>query len=627
MGSPDLYNPIAGSRPPLRTLRLLSLALSAALLLALVAVASFLNVKSGSGLDSGSGSDQDEFPWTKRMLTWQRAGFHFRTVKNYMTDPCGPMYHKGWYHLFYQHNPNYSFWDYTMSWGHAVSRDLLNWYHLPVAIQPDHWYDVWGDWTGSIMRLSDGRIVLLYTGITGRKEAKRQVINVATADDPSDPLLLRWSKYEGNPVLLSPPGIEREDFRDPSPFWYNSSDSTWYLVFGSRNESLNHAGIALVYTTRDFISFNLLPHYLHFVEEIGMWECVELYPVAAAGPSANRGLDPFVMPGENVKHVLKSSVNDEWHDYYAIGTFDTGTMTWTPDDETVDVGMGMRYDWGKFYASRTFYDQMKQRRILWGYVGETDSQNADIQKGWASFQALPREVLFDLKTGSNLLTWPVEEVKSLRMRSRNFSNIVVGKGSTVELDIGDANQLDIEVEFEINKEDLEAATVADVAYNCTSGSAAARGPLGPFGLLVLANRDLTEQTATYFYVSREADGSVRTHFCQDELRSTKAKNIVKRVVGNTFPVLTGETLSVRTLVDHSIVESFAQGGRTSTTSRAYPTEAIYEDARVFLFNNATGATVTAKSVKIWHMNSTVNELYQFPSFQAHSGDDSQLHIA
>ena len=40
-------------------------------------------------------------------------------------------------------------------------------------------------------------------------------------------------------------------------------------------------------------------------------------------------------------------------------------------------------------------------------------------------------------------------------------------------------------------------------------------------------------------------------------------------------------------VDHSIVESFGQGGRTCITSRVYPTNAVYENVQLFLFNNAT----------------------------------------
>lgn len=83
----------------------------------------------------------------------------------------------------------------------------------------------------------------------------------------------------------------------------------------------------------------------------------------------------------------------------------------------------------------------------------------------------------------------------------------------------DFTQLDIEAEFQISREELEGAVEADVAYNCsTSGGAATRGTLGPFGLLVLANQDLSEQTAAYFYVARGVDGSLQTHICQDELR-------------------------------------------------------------------------------------------------------------
>lgn len=83
-------------------------------------------------------------------------------------------------------------------------------------------------------------------------------------------------------------------------------------------------------------------------------------------------------------------------------------------------------------------------------------------------------------------------------------------------------QIDIEAEFEIDKHELEAAVEADIGYNCsTSGGAAARGLLGPFGLLVLASKDLSEQTATYFYVSRGTDGSLNTHLCQDELRQVR----------------------------------------------------------------------------------------------------------
>ncbi|KAF9626119.1 hypothetical protein IFM89_030966 [Coptis chinensis] len=70
-------------------------------------------------------------------------------------------------------------------------------------------------------------------------------------------------------------------------------------------------------------------------------------------------------------------------------------------------------------------------------------------------------------------------------------------------------------------------------------------------------------------------------------------------------VLPAIALAKSFMVDHSIVEAFAQGGRTCITSRVYPTEAIGGATRLFLFNNATGAGVTATSVKIWEMSSAL----------------------
>lgn len=64
-------------------------------------------------------------------------------------------------------------------------------------------------------------------------------------------------------------------------------------------------------------------------------------------------------------------------------------------------------------------------------------------------------------------------------------------------------------------------------------------------------------------------------------------------------------------VDHSIVESFAQGGRSCITSRVYPTKAIHEDAQLFLFNNATDAKVKA-SLKVWQMSSADMEVSKSP---------------
>ncbi|KAF0893721.1 hypothetical protein E2562_029397 [Oryza meyeriana var. granulata] len=545
----------------------------------------------------GGGGAVREYAWTNAMLSWQRTAFHFQPPNNWMNDPNGPLYYKGWYHLFYQWNPDSAVWG-NITWGHAVSRDLIHWLHLPLAMVPDHWYDINGVWTGSATQLRDGRIVMLYTGAT---EESVQVQNLAEPADPNDPLLRQWNKAEANPVLVPPPGIGLTDFRDPTTAWRSPADSAWRITIGSKNRE--HSGLALVYKTEDFLHYDLLPTLLHVVPGTGMWECVDLYPVSAS-PAVEVGLETSTAPGPGVKHVLKASLDDDKNDYYAIGIYDGEADTWTPDDADIDVGIGLRYDYGKFYASKTFYDPVGRRRVLWGWIGETDSERADILKGWASVQSIPRTVLMDTKTGSNLLQWPVVEVENLRMHGKSFDGLAVSPGSVVPLDIGKATQLDIEAVFEV---DAAAAVVTEAGaatYSCgTGGGAVGRGWMGPFGLLVLADEELSERTAVFFYLVKGADGNLTTFFCQDELRSSKANDLVKRVYGSLVPVLNGENLSIRILVDHSIVESFAQGGRTCITSRVYPTRAIYESARIFLFNNATNVRVTAKSLKIWELNS------------------------
>src|SRR6185503_18439215 len=62
-----------------------------------------------------------------------RPRYHFTPARNWMNDPNGLVQYDGEWHLFYQYNPFGDRWGH-MSWGHAVSRDLIRWRHLPVAL-------------------------------------------------------------------------------------------------------------------------------------------------------------------------------------------------------------------------------------------------------------------------------------------------------------------------------------------------------------------------------------------------------------------------------------------------------------------------------------------------------------
>ncbi|KAI3689663.1 hypothetical protein L2E82_47628 [Cichorium intybus] len=446
------------------------------------------------------------FSWTTDMLDWQAPAFHFYPGENWMN---GPVYYKGWYHLFYQYSPEAAVWG-PIVWGHAVSRDMVHWRHLPIAMERDQWYDVNGVWTGSTTILPNNKLVVLYTGSTNESV---QVQNLAYPANPSDPLLVNWVKDPANPVLVPPSWINIKDFRDPTTAW-------------------------------------LTPE--------GKWR----------------------MEGK-----------------------------WVPDNRKIDVGIGLRYDYGIYYASKTFYDQHKKRRILWSWIKETDSEKSDIKRGWASLMAVPRTVALDPKTGSNLIQWPIEEFDKIRSNLKEFNNVKLEPGSLVPLSVGPTSQLDIVVEIELDKKIANGLKVGgSVPYNCGGHhGAGVRDALGPFGLLILANNNLTEYTPTYFYIAKGSKGVLDTFFCIDQSKSSNAKDVDKSIYGSTVPVLHDEKLSMRILVDHSIVEGYAQGGRTCITSRIYPTEAINDDAQLFLFNNATNVTVTA-SLKIWQMGlKTKNE--------------------
>lgn len=223
--------------------------------------------------------------------------------------------------------------------------------------------------------LPDGRIVMLYTGDTDNYV---QVQNLAYPANLSDPLLLDWVKYPDNPVLVPPTGIAPEDFRDPTTAWLGA-DRKWRITMGSK---VNKTGIALVYTTTNFTTYELLDNLLHAVPGTGMWECVDFYPVSMNGSS---GLDTSAN-GAGIKHVLKASLDDTKLDHYALGTYYSENDTWVPDNPDEDVGIGLRYDYGWYYASKTFYDQETERRILFGWINETDTEHDDLEKGWASLQ-------------------------------------------------------------------------------------------------------------------------------------------------------------------------------------------------------------------------------------------------
>lgn len=284
------------------------------------------------------------------------------------------MYFNGVYHLFYQYNPKGAVWG-NIVWAHSVSRDMINWEALDPAIYPSKPFDIKGCWSGSATILPGNKPVILYTGIDPKEN---QVQNYAIPKNISDPYLREWIKPDNNPVVFPDAGVNASAFRDPTTAWWGK-DGHWRMLVGGKRKK---RGMAHLYRSKDFVYWVKAQHPLHSKAKTGMWECPDFFPVSK---SSKKGLDTSEL-GKDIKHVLKVSLDLTRYEYYTIGTYYPEKDRYVPDNTSVDGWGGLRYDYGNFYASKTFYDPAKQRRILWGWANESDAAPADVQKGWAGIQ-------------------------------------------------------------------------------------------------------------------------------------------------------------------------------------------------------------------------------------------------
>ncbi|KAL6844135.1 hypothetical protein ACP4OV_025808 [Aristida adscensionis] len=537
----------------------------------------------------------------KQSSSHGRTAYHFQPPKNWMNDPNGPLYYKGMYHLFYQYNPHGPlFGTGRLSWGHSVSGDLVNWAFLGTALDPTSPFDADGCWSGSATVLSDGRPAILYTG---RDSHGLQVQNVAFHKNSGDPLLREWHKPGCNPVISQPGDVTGNNFRDPTTAWLGR-DGLWRLAVVAEVAGV---GSTLVYRSADFVRWERNAAPLHASPEVPVWECPELFPVAAHGAE---GLDMSpAASGPGVRHVLKlSRAADE--DYYAVGRYDDEADTFVPDagggGGGGDARSWRRLDHGHLFGAKTFFDARRRRRVLWAWVEEADGEAEDVAKGWSGVQTFPRALWLD-GDGRQLVQWPVEEIETLRGRRVVLLGAEAAAGGRREVAGVEAVQADVEVAFEIpnleEAETLDPEWLQDPRRLCEEkGGAAVHGGVGPFGLIVMASGDMQEHTAVFFRVFKHK-GTYKVLMCTDLTRSSTKPGVRKPVYAGFVDVDVEEdrSISLRTLIDHSVIESFGGGGRTCITARVYPEHvAAGSSTHLYVFNNGSGAVKVSK-LRAWEL--------------------------
>ena len=246
-----------------------------------------------------------------------RPAIHFSPAKNWMNDPNGMVFHKGVYHLYYQHNPSGNTWG-NMSWGHATSTDLVHWKEQPLAISTDDQEDVF---SGSVVVDKDNSsgfgtaenppMVAIYTSAYKDPSPHRglQAQSLAYSLDDGQ----TWTKYSANPVL----NRNSANFRDPKVFWYSSPDGGGYWVM-SAVEAMEHK--VLLYKSTNLKDWTALSEFGPANATGGLWECPDLFPLAVDG-------DP-----NNVKWVMVVNINPGGvaggsAGQYFVGSFDGTTFT------------------------------------------------------------------------------------------------------------------------------------------------------------------------------------------------------------------------------------------------------------------------------------------------------------
>ncbi|XP_060962578.1 beta-fructofuranosidase, insoluble isoenzyme CWINV1 [Cannabis sativa] len=504
------------------------------------------------------------------------------------------MYYNGIYHLFYQYNPYGPLWG-NITWAHSVSYNLIDWIHLDIALSPtDPNLDIIGCWSGSTTLLPGNKPAILYTGGDSKN---RQVQNLALPKNLSDPFLIEWIKSPLNPLLTPIDDIDPSSFRDPTTAW-RGPDNIWRVTIGAR---INGFGVALLYKSSDFLKWTRFetPLYLSKKNSV-MWECLDFFPIGIKGSDGDNhylNQDQF-----KKKYVLKASFQFISREYYILGEYSPKTEEFKVESEFMDQNCDLRLDYGKFYASKSFYDSQKMRRVLWGWVNESYSET-DASK-WFGLQSFPRSILLS-KSGRQLVQWPIEEIEKLRSDDEKVSlqNKELRSDSLFEISGVTASQADVEVSFEVTE--LEETELMDPSWVdpqllCDEKNASVRGKIGAFGLLVLASNDLSEQTAIFFRIFKTNNNKSEKKkyvvlMCSDQSKSSLRNDLDKTTYGafqDIDPL--HEKITLRTLIDHSIVESFGGEGMSCITTRVYPILAINKGAHLYVFNNGTNSVKLSK---------------------------------
>ncbi len=317
-----------------------------------------------------------------------RPQFHFSPPENWHNDPNGLIFFEGEYNMFYQYNPNGKEWGY-MHWGHTVSKDLVHWEHMPIALFPDNDSKDIKDFTAfsgtaivdetNLLNFQKGDIKTLIAFYTCYKGGQR----IAYSTDKGR----NWEKFEGNPVI---PFDETDDARDPKVFWHNPSQKFVMVLYREPDKDESKRGFSF-YTSTNLIDWDFKNHM------VGFYECPDLVELSVD----NRP--------EDKRWVLIDGDGS-----YIIGSFDGETFKSESEKLPGDFG-------ANFYATQTWSNIPKEDgrtiQIAWMRDGKFPGMPFNGQMSFPCELSLKK-----VNDKIRLIRKPVKEIELLHGKNYNWEN-------------------------------------------------------------------------------------------------------------------------------------------------------------------------------------------------------------
>lgn len=339
-----------------------------------------------------------------------RPLYHHTPLYGWMNDANGLVYKDGEYHLYFQYNPYGSVWG-NMHWGHSVSRDLVHWEHLPVALARDTMGHIFSGSSvvdrDNTAGYGDGTIVSFYTSASDKNG---QIECMAYSKDNGR----TFTKYEKNPVLTPFDGLK--DFRDPKVFWY-APEEKWVMIVSADKEMR-------FFSSKDLKDWTYMSAFGNgYGVQPSQFECPDMVELPVNGDVNNKkwALIVNINPG----CLFGGSATQ-----YFIGNFDGTKFTC---DTQPDVVKWM--DWGKDHYATVCFSNTDDRVIAVPWMSNWQYANIIPTQQYRSANALPRELtMYSEGKDLYLAVNPVKELETLRKETKEIPAFTIEAGKAVKLD-------------------------------------------------------------------------------------------------------------------------------------------------------------------------------------------------